>query len=199
MLELLEQDGAVKQEFAQRLRDLRCSRGWTLDEAARRANMSKSYLSRLEEAARQPSIASLLGLARAYGIPVGDILDGGRRTSPGRVVVRAGELPVRQGNGLYYQMLSSSPQMSGLQPVRVTVPADRSGDELYEHDGEEWLHVLSGTLELVLSDNTYVLVRGDSAHFDARIPHRLRALDGTDAELILVACSAPRPMLDTYL
>ena len=86
-----------------------------------------------------------------------------------------------------------------MQPIRVTVPADRTGDEMYQHDGEEWLYVLSGTLRLALADQTQVLHPGDAAHFDARTPHRLSALDGHDAELILVACAGPRMLLDSYL
>ena len=54
---------------------------------------------------------------------------------------------------------------------------------MYQHDGEEWLYVLSGTLRLALADETHLLHPGDAAHFDARVPHRLAADGGHDAEL----------------
>jgi hypothetical protein len=44
-----------------------------------------------------------------------------------------------------------------------------------------------------------VLQPGDAAHFDARTPHRLSAQGGGDAEILLVACAAPRPLLSSYL
>ena len=75
----------------------------------------------------------------------------------------------------------------------------RQGDLLYQHDGEEWLYVLSGQLVLILADEEHVLQPGDAAHFDARTPHRLSAKGGGDAEIILVACAAPRPLLGSYL
>lgn len=180
-----------------RLRLMRTLCGWTLDEAARQAALSKSYLSRLEEGERQPSLAALLALSRAFQVPLSSLFgeEAGARSG---IVTRAGEVSFQQGNGLRYTSLSGSVRVRNMQPLRVTVPADRTGDELYRHDGEEWLYVLSGTLKLTLSAETFLLHSGDAAHFDAREPHRLSALHGTDAELILVACAEPRPLLDSY-
>ncbi len=73
------------------------------------------------------------------------------------------------------------------------------GDCLYQHDGEEWLYVLSGQLRLILADSEYVLQPGDAAHFDASTPHRFSAIGSCDAEIIFVACAALRPLLDSYL
>jgi quercetin dioxygenase-like cupin family protein len=79
------------------------------------------------------------------------------------------------------------------------VPAERAEEKLYQHEGEQWLYVLSGHLQLKLADKEYVLEPGDSAHFDAERPHQLSALDKNDAEIILVACSVPYLLLRSYL
>ncbi len=179
-----------------RLRDLRNGRGWTLDELAQQSGLSKSYLSRIEDGERQPSLASLLSLTQAYGVALAALFAEENRHC---TVLRAGSLPAQQGNGLTYTPLSQPERAAAMQPIRVTVPARREGDEMYRHDGEEWLFVLSGTLRLALADEVHTLRPGDAAHFDARVPHRLSALHGTDAELILVACAAPRVLLDSYL
>ncbi len=86
-----------------------------------------------------------------------------------------------------------------MQPVRVVVSAQRQGKELYQHEGEEWLYVLSGTLQLTLSEDTFTLFPGDAAHFDAREPHRLTALGGEDVRTDCRRLPAPRPLLDSYL
>ena len=193
-----EQQARAEAEVSQlgaRLRDRRTGRGWTLDELARRAGLSKSYLSRIEDGDRQPSLASLLSLAQAYGVPLASLFaapaDGRAEEAPSCTVLRARSLPPQQGNGLTLTPLSRPGGAARMQPVRVTVSARREGDDRVRHDGEEWLLVLSGTLSLALDDDLHVLRPGDSAHFDARRPHRLSALDGRDAELILVACAAP--------
>ena len=182
-----------------RLRDLRTGRGWTQDELARRAGLSKSYLSRIEDGERQPSLASLLSLAQAYGVPLASLFAAPAGENRLGAVLRGGSLPPQQGNGLTYTPLSRPEHVANMQPIRVTVSAQREGGEQYRHDGEEWLYVLSGTLHLALADESYVLHPGDSAHFDARVAHRLSAFDGHDAELILVACAVPRMLLDSYL
>lgn len=184
--------------LGERLRSLRAGREWTLDELARRSGLSKSYLSRLEDGDRQPSIAALLSLAQAHGLPLASLF-GQAESKSACSIVRAGQSPVQQGNGLHYIPLSQAGSMRSMQPIRVIVPAERAGDELYRHDGEEWLYVLSGTLRLTLAGETLLLSTGDAAHFDARAPHRLAAEGARDAEVILVACAAPRALLDTYL
>jgi len=64
--------------------------------------------------------------------------------------------------------------------MQVTVPRARCTSALARHDGEELLYVLSGTLNLIFEDETHTLEAKDSAHFDARIPHRLVALGKDD-------------------
>lgn len=180
-----------------RLRALRTGRGWTLEELAQRADLSKSYLSRLEDGDRQPSIAALLSLAKAHGLPLASLF-GPPEAEAACTVVRADEALVHQGNGLRYAPLSQAGRTANMQPIRVSVPAGRDGDEMYQHNGEEWLYVLSGSLCLTLAGETLLLHPGDAAHFDARVPHRLAAAGG-DTEIILVACAAPRMLLDSYL
>ena len=200
---MVVEDSAAQTQIARlgvRLRELRTAQSWTQDELARRTSLSKSYLSRIEDGGRQPSLASLLSLAQAFGVPLASLFDAEPTDeTAGCIVLRAGALPAQAGNGLHYTPLSTAGHASGMQPVRVTVPAGREDGEGYRHDGEEWLFVLSGTLRLALAEETYTLLPGDTAYFDARIPHRLSALNGIDAELILVACAPPRALLSNHL
>jgi len=181
-----------------RLRELRSRNGWTLDALAGQTSLSKSYLSRLEESERQPSLAALLALSRAFGVSLAELFQTERSSRP-CVVFRASSANPQQGNGLTYTPLSSSDRLTSMQPVQVVVSAGREGEELYKHEGEEWLYVQAGTLKLTLSEDAFVLHPGDAAHFDAREPHRLTALEGQDVQLLLVACAAPRQLLDSYL
>ena len=183
-------------ELGERIRDLRARHDWTFEELAKRAGLSKSYLSRLEEGERQPSIAALLSLAQAFGLPLSAMFPAsvsGERCT----VVRAGEALPREGNGLFFSPLSRSAFPARMQPIRVTIPVSRTGEELYRHEGEEWLFVLSGRLRLILGAETFDLGPEDSAHFDASLPHRLTARGPQEVELILVACAAPK-LLQSY-
>lgn len=188
---------AELRQLGERLKHLRDERAWTLDDLAARTNLSKPYLSRLESGERQPSIAALLSIAHVYGLSLGDLFAPPAPRAP--TVVRAGDHALQPGNGLWHASLSARSGEFNLRPIRVVVSADREGDELYQHDGEEWLYVLSGQLKLILGTEEHLLNPGDAAHFDARTPHRLVARSGQDAELLLVATTSPRPLLGSYL
>jgi len=196
-----ELEDMVRTEIADigaRIRTLRIDRRWTLDELGSRTSLSKSYLSRLEEGDRQPSIAALLSIATAFGLALNELF-GAEQQSDLCVVVKHSATPDRQGNGLFYRPLISGDRPSNIQPIHITVPADRQGDELYRHEGEEWLYVLKGSLCLNLDGEQYYLDAGDATNFDASIPHRLTARNGQDVEIILVACPLPRKLLSSYL
>ncbi|HUO10500.1 MAG TPA: XRE family transcriptional regulator [Phycisphaerae bacterium] len=173
-----------------RLHAMRESRGWTLEELAERTGLSKPYLSRIEAGDRQPSIAALLTVATAFGVSIAALFEQPDDSSD-CIIVRGGTAPATSANGLSYSPLSSSTKPFNLQPLAITVPATRKGNETYQHDGEEWLYVTAGKLQVTVADNKHILNTGDSAHFDSRLPHRLDALDGKDATILLVACPIP--------
>jgi transcriptional regulator with XRE-family HTH domain len=176
--------------LANRLHAMRESRGWTLEELAERTGLSKAYLSRLEGGDRQPSIAALLTVATAFGVSIAALFEQ-PDDSADCLIVRGDTAPSVNANGLTYTPLSSSTKPFNLQPIAVTVPARRKGNETYQHDGEEWLYVTAGRLRVTVAGKHHELNTGDSAHFDSRLPHRLDALDNTDAKIILVACPIP--------
>lgn len=180
----------MTQSLGSRLHAMRESRDWTLDFLAVRANLSKAYLSRLEAGERQPSFAALCAIAKAFGASVATLFEQPDESAD-CIVVRGGSAARRSANGLRYVSLSGSTKPFNLQPIEVTVPSDRTGDETYQHVGEEWLHVTEGRVKLTLEGRIHLLERGDSAHFDSRLPHRLDALDGRDARIILVASPIP--------
>lgn len=181
-----------------RLRRLRKERGWRLGDLAKRTGLSTSYLSRIEGGEREPSIAALFAVAGAYGISFHSLFEPEPEAEE-RVVTRGESVQIQRGTGLLWAPLSAGGGSFKLQPLRVIVPAEREGEELYRHEGEEWLYVLSGRLGLRIKDRDYELWPGDSAHFDASEPHRLAARGGEDVEVILVASAVAHPLLRSYM
>lgn len=181
----------VMASLGARLHAMRESRGWTLEDLAVRAGLSRPYLSRLEAGERQPSMAALCAVARAFEVSVGALFEHPDQSSSDCIIVRGASATPQSINNLQFTALSGSTKPFNLQPIAVIIPANRPGDETYQHDGEEWLHVTSGRVQLALDGSLHVLEPRDSAHFDSRLPHRLTALGGEDAKIILVACPIP--------
>ena len=186
-------------ELGTRIHELRMGRGWTLEELAKRAGLSKSYLSRLEDGERQPSIAALLSLSQAFGLTLATLFE---LEPPAALctVVRAEGATERQGNGLRYMPLSSRADASGMHPILVTCACGprwaTSSTGMRARNGCTFFR---GPCACRWPKTSHDLAPGDAAHFDARVPHRLAALGGQDVRLILVACTAPENLLGSYL
>jgi transcriptional regulator with XRE-family HTH domain len=172
--------------FGARLQQLRLRRGWTLQDLADRSGLSKAFLSRLESGDRQASIAAVLTLSKIFDVSLASLFEPESAPEP-CIIVRRAEAAEQRSNGLAYVPLSKADQRFAIQPLRVRVSKSRRGTNHYHHEGEEWLYVLSGSLTLSLAGRTYDLERGDAAHFDSRLPHRLIARGDADAEVLVVA------------
>ncbi|MFC4610302.1 helix-turn-helix domain-containing protein [Streptomyces maoxianensis] len=163
-----------------RLRELRRQRSVTLANLAETTGISESTLSRLESGGRRPNLELLLPLARAYGVPL-DELVGAPHTGDPRVHLR----PVRR-HGMTYVPLSR--RAGGMQSHKLVIPA-RSADvdpDLKVHEGYEWLYVLNGRLRLLLGDQDLVLKPGEVAEFDTHVPHWLGAAGAEPVELLVL-------------
>ncbi|HTZ09714.1 MAG TPA: XRE family transcriptional regulator [Acidimicrobiales bacterium] len=171
------------------LRTVREQRGLTLEQAAELSGISKSHLSRLESSERQPSVASLLALSSAFGVSVGTLFGENPETTP--LMVCPPDAPGRESNGLTIAVCSGYAGSSMIDALRVSVTADRAAPTPVSHPGEEWLHVVEGTLTLEYGGEVHRLPAGSSAHFNAELPHRLGA-ETAVAEVLLVAAKPVR-------
>lgn len=191
-------EGGVADELpgvAPRLRDLRRSRGLTLESAAQRAGLSPPISPGSKRAGRQPSLPMLLGLARIYGTTVSELLG---ETAPERdAIVRAGRFEGAEADGWMYQQAGGSGR--AMQALRVRVPYGAQGDLVRVHPGEEWLYVLAGRLRVSLGDTVHDLGPGDSAHFDSLTPHRIAAVDRDGSELLFVHTLLQSPAAELCL
>src|ERR671916_141731 len=169
------------------VRQLRRERGLTLEELAGEVGTSVAHLSRLESGARQPSLEGLLRIAATLGVEVGELLEAPEEPGPG-TVVRGATSPVYEGGGLRFQPLVPEAGPEGLTAVKVIFPVDRSDPEYREHEGEEWIYVLSGRLRLTLGRESTVLEAGDAAYFNGLLPHRWDVLGEEDVEMLMVGC-----------
>lgn len=141
-------------KVGERLRRLRKERGWRLEDLAERMNLSRAYLSRLKNGERQPSLTALLHVAQAYGVAFSSLFESEPDLESG-VIVRAAQTPVRRGNGLFYASLSRGSWAFNLHSIRLVVLKEREEGEVYQHEGEQWLYVVSGSLGLEIGERVY--------------------------------------------
>lgn len=187
----------VAQRLGRRVAELRALRRRTLDDLATEIGFTKGYLSKIENGRQVPPIGTLIKLAQALGTDIADLLDGGAQLEARQdvCIVRAGQRPtVRRSEGQVepfdygYAALAQAKRHKRMEPFVMTVN-EAVGRSLAEHDGEEFLYVLSGEVEWELEIDgrvrSWVLSKGDSCYFDSRLPHRGRSVKG-ESEVLLV-------------
>lgn len=170
--------------IGERLRTARERLGLTLDQLAEQAGLSKAHLSRLESGERQPSISALLELANALGTRVATLL--GEDVDGAPLSLHRADEPRHDANGLAIGSCSGYAGSRAIEALRIIVAPGRAASAPVSHRGEEWIHVLSGTLELEHDGELHQLTPGMSAHFDATRGHRMSA-SAAPADVVLVA------------
>lgn len=164
-----------------RLRELRRRRGATLTALSETTGIPVSVLSRLESGRRKPGLELLLPLARAYRMPVEELIG-----APADLDPRVYPQPFTR-NGMTVVPLSRTP--GGLQAFKHILPAgltDGREPDPRSHEGYHWLYVLRGRLRVVLGDNDVVLTQGEVAEFDTHLPHWFGNADDHSVEFLSI-------------
>jgi transcriptional regulator with XRE-family HTH domain len=166
-----------------RLRELRKRRGATLSEVAAATGISVSTLSRLESGTRKATLELLLPLARLYETSLDDLV-GSRHPGP-----HLHQRPVVRHGGI---MIPLNSRPGGLQAMKEILPASRVEltPEPQAHPGYKWVHILDGTLRLLVGDREVVLRTGEGAEFDTRLPHWYA--NGNDRSVELLSMFGPQ-------
>ena len=168
------------------LRKLRQRKGMALADAAKQAGISVGFLSSVERAQANASVATLQRLATAYGTTVMDMFR--RPKEQSRLVTAADRRVMDVHPGVRMELLSTGAPM--LQSMLFRVAPLAGSDGAYSHQGEEFIYMLSGTLEVWLDElQCYVLRQGDSFWFESTHGHRW--FNPSDADAVLLWINTP--------
>jgi DNA-binding transcriptional MerR regulator/quercetin dioxygenase-like cupin family protein len=165
------------------LRRMRERKRYNLAEAARRAGVSSGFLSAVERSLANASVATLQRLAMSYGTTVMELF----KTAPHdrRLVTPAERRVLEVHNGVRMELLSSGAPMLQSMLFRVAPLAGSEG--AYSHQGEEFIFMVSGTLEVWLDElECFVLREGDSFWFPSTHAHRWFNPGNIDAVLLWI-------------
>ncbi|WP_345375658.1 helix-turn-helix domain-containing protein [Frondihabitans cladoniiphilus] len=175
---------------------LRSARGLSMRALASSAGVSQPFLSKLENGLLQPSIATLYALATALDVAPGELLPpafaaapaGARVTSGSPLLLHSGE----EAGTPTAQLLSGGPG-SKLEVYLFTAEPGSSDAAPFEHAGEEFVHVLTGTVVAHRDGHPALsLAAGDSLTLDPGVPHWWGAPESNDgpATFLLVSTRA---------
>ena len=171
-------------DLGRRLRELRTSRKLSLAEVAEATSISPSFLSVVENGQSDITVSRLMRLVQWYGVSVSDLLP-----EPDHVPVRVVHPEERRSlelsdEGITILMLTPTGR-DAMMPVINVYRAGGGMAESARHDGEEFVFVLEGTLELNYGDGPPQLLQaGDTAYYRAEVPHSFRNAGDGEARFL---------------
>lgn len=152
------------------VRTARKDAGLTMREVALKSGLSQPFLSQTENGRAVPSVMNLHRLAQSLGTTAHALLAQGERTPSS--LVRAGE-------GRTFELADNceirfcSTGSHSMEPNEITAAPHSEAGEHTEHAGEEFIHVLEGTVAVEIGlDEQHSLNVGDTLLYAATIPHR---------------------------
>lgn len=156
-------------DLGNKLRRLRKKKGLTVTEAAHQAQISAGFLSAIELSRANPSVATIYRLAATYGTTVLELYDLPAQSN--RVLRPRNRKSLETKSGVRMELLSTGTKM--LESMLIRVPPGTGSDGTYMHQGEDFLYMLEGSLEVWLDEvECHVLENGDSFWFESNRGHR---------------------------
>ncbi len=178
-----------------KIRQLREAREMTVEELAEASQSSEELIQQLENGALVPSLTPLLKIARALGVRLGTFLDDMPQSGP--VIVKSGQSEdvVRfsgkterpKKSALEFYSLAPDKADRHMEPFVIDIhPSPKESHKLSSHEGEEFIYVLSGDIEIFYGKDVIKLNSGDSIYYDSIVPHDVHTEGESDARILAV-------------
>jgi transcriptional regulator with XRE-family HTH domain len=181
----------------EKIKQLRERKGLSLKEVADATGFSTALLSQMENHLVSPSLGSIIRLAKALEVRVGDFF--GETQGEPFAIVRKDERKTisrfasKEGvsYGYSYESLGFEKKNRRMEPFIVTLePATLKTSKTSVHEGEEFIFVLEGEMEVIFGDHTDILYPGDSIYYDSNIPHRVQCHQDRVTRILAVLYTA---------
>lgn len=177
-----------------RIKQLRDNQSISIPELAERSGVSEDLIRKIEEGDILPSLTPLIKISRTLGVRLGTLLDDRIQDEPiivrkgksQRVIHFSGREEETDTTNLNFYSLGAGKSDRHMEPFIIDVELHRDDFKLSSHEGEEFIYVLDGEVEIIYGQETYRLSKGDSIYYDSVVPHHLHAAGKDNAKILAV-------------
>uniref|UniRef100_I2Q3A5 Putative transcriptional regulator n=1 Tax=Desulfovibrio sp. U5L TaxID=596152 RepID=I2Q3A5_9BACT len=183
-------------KLGDRIRTYREAQELSREELSARTGLSVDFLAALEEEDVTPSLGPLLKIALALGQRLGTFMDdqvGGDLCMTCRADLAEDDTVLRKARGkraaFRYHSLGKGKTDRHMEPFFIEVyPDEEAGGEkpLSSHEGEEFIVVMAGELEVIVGPDRHILGPGDSIYYNSVVPHYVGCGDAPKADIYAV-------------
>ena len=180
--------------IGEKITNVREMKNISIEDMANRSGLSVEQIRRIEGNEDFPSLAPLIKIARVLGVRLGTFLDDQQELGP--VVCRKESRENTDGIGftnnavtkhkyMSYHALSQDKSGRHMEPFIIDIEPSQETDFIFStHEGEEFIYVITGTIEINYGKSTYLLDEGDSIYYDSIVAHHVHAANGSAAKII---------------
>lgn len=173
-------------KIGERLKRLRMINSLTQEELASRADLTKGFISQLENDATSPSIATLKDIVDVFGVSMQEFFSD---TDDDENVVFGKDARVQATDDdekIQVELLVPGAQNREMDPVLVTLEPGEEMDEQQFHEGEEFGFVLLGKIQLRLDDRLHTIKKDECFYFTSDKKHSVKNIGKTSAKILWV-------------
>jgi transcriptional regulator with XRE-family HTH domain len=184
----------MRKYVGERIKALREAQDMTLDQVAKLAGIEAARLKAYEDGTAVPAIGAVIQLSRVLGSKTEGLLHGGGSVSEHLTICRAGDSLGGEVGGTeqsYTYLSLTRPGTAGhrMEPFLLSFDPAAPEPVPISHDGQEFVYILDGAVELSYDGHTYRLAQGDSAYLDANKLHAFHGLGDHPAKMLAVVSS----------
>lgn len=177
-----------------KIKGLRETKNLSVEEVAESTGLSVDQIKSIENDQNLPSLGPLIKIARALGVRLGTFMDD--NDSLGPVVTRAADRErdssISFSNGatdtrkhMEYHPLAQQKAGRHMEPFIIDINPEESPEfQLSAHEGEEFIYVMQGEVEVKYGKETYTLHEGDSIYYDSIVKHHVHGAPGKSAKIL---------------
>ena len=179
-----------------KIKGLRETKNLSIEEIAERSGLTVEQINSIENDVNLPSLGPLIKIARALGVRLGTFMDDNDALGP--VVTRAKDREkdssISFSNGatdarkhMEYHPLAQQKAGRHMEPFVIDInPEENPNFQLSAHEGEEFIYVMQGVVEIEYGKDKYLLTEGDSIFYDSIVKHHVHGAPGKSAKILAV-------------
>ena len=170
--------------IGKKIKQMRNQKGLTQEELADRCELTKGYISQLENDLNSPSIATLTDILAALGSNLSEFFMEEREE---KVVFSKEEFIEKDSDGVLFKWLIPNAQKNMMEPVLVELIEGGSTSGDIPHEGEEFGYVLIGSISLHIGNKKYTVKKHESFYFKPHSTHYISNNTKTNAKVLWVS------------
>ncbi len=176
--------GDIDGGLGPKIKKLRQERSYNIDEVAKALEISHQDMEKIEENELTPSVSLILRITQLFRVDPAPFLS---IAQDARADVKRIESFTKRTQSYSYRTLTPGADHKFLRAFQIIIDPKKDHKMVeYKHEGEEFVYVLKGEVDIKVGEEIHSLKKGDSLHFESSIPHHLRNPSPHKTELIVV-------------